>query len=243
MSTDTQLTFEPVVGVVVFKKDHRHYLQVHNIEKKNEKFVWAEGKPFQREQLQELALSLRNEQVNSLKLKGIIPDNVLYFHPAMSGSKFCWFVPPQRHYITFTSEVKIPTGNYRFPGLIMAADGKDLYIFAYKGLKKPDAKTELFHAPFYNVYGDGEVCMGTISESRRKAFLDEEIDRWQRRFFGGRFTLAHGEDGRVPKGVTFKDLYRSMKGPVFPEKNLKPMNKPKTLSAFIKTLAEGGDNE
>lgn len=237
----TQINFEPKLGVVVYEGDGRHYLQVHDIIKSAGGYYWGEGKPFQREQLQELALSLKKEQLSTLKLRGLIQENLLYFQPGLSGNVYAWFLPPQQHFITFTPDMKIPAAKYRFPGLILAVKNKDMFIFAYKGKTRPTGKTALFHAPFNNIYDDGEVCMGTISESRRQPFLEDEIDRWQRRFFGGRFTSAHDVEDHLAKGFTLQSLYKTMKT-AFPEKALKPA-KYKTLDLFIKSLAAGGDDE
>jgi len=242
----TVTTFEPVTGLIVFKdpRNGNHYLQVHNIEKKDKTFVWNEGKPFQREELQELALSLKKEQISSLKVKGLLPENVLYYQPGISGNKFIWFVGPEQYHMTFTPKLKIRQGKFIMPGLIFAVVGKELFIYAYKGKLKPTAKTELFNAPFYNVYEDGEVCMGTISESRKKQFLHEEIDRWERRFFGGRFTDAHGEDEKLAKGFKLKTLYNQLRtSKTFPEKALAKCNEYKTLEAFVKSVAERGKDE
>lgn len=239
-NAETLETFEPYLGLVVFGNRHKNknYLQVHDISKKGNAFTWGEGKPFQREQLAQMGEALRTEQITSLKLKGLLPEEILFFQPSVSGSRFMWFIPAQKHYITFTSEVGIKTGTYKFPALLMAVINNTMYIFAIKTNKKPDLKTELFHAPFFNVYNDGKVCMGTVTEARRKAFLDEELDRWQRRFFGGKFTTAHGEDDRIAKNWTFKKAYAKARV-CYPAAALHPSSF-KTVGDFVRKLqAEG----
>lgn len=237
--------FEPYLGIVVYKNESLNYLQVHSIGKSGEKYVWGEGKPFQREDLQELALSLRKEQLSTLKLKGMLPSNVLYFQPGIGGNKFMWYVEPQQFYLTFTPELKIRSGNYRFPGMVMGVIDDELYIYAIKGKDKPTEKTELYHAPFMNVYDDGTVCMGTITETRKKAYLHEEMDRWQRRFFGGRFTSAHAADEADRfKEYDLKKLYKEVfNATKFPEKALVPHKEYKTLDSLLKHFTKGGSNE
>lgn len=237
-------TFVPVLGVIVHKESEsgNHYLQVHSIASSEEKFVWGEGKPFQKEQLQELAIALRNEQLSTIKLKGILPENLLYYQPAFNGTAYAWYLMPDHYHLCFNKkQIKHLDGKYKMPGLVLGVCDNDIYIYAFKGKEKPTGKTELFNAPFYNVYEDGEVCMGNISEFKKKEFLHEEISRWERRFFGGRFTDAHGEDQKLAKGYTLESLYKLLKsGKQFPEAALRQAPY-KNVDLFIKMI--GGKND
>jgi PRTRC genetic system protein B len=238
MNQSSIITFKPYIGLIVFSDQgkQQHYLQVHEITNGS----WGEGKPFSKESLAELATSIRKEQAESLKLRGLLPDSMLFYQPGLS-SRFMWYLEPQQYHITFISSVGIPTGNYQMPGLILAVSGKSMYIWAYKGTGKPKADTEIFHAPFYNVYESGNVCMGTVSESRKKFFLDEELDRWQRRFFGGRFTEAHGEKDRIAAKWTFKKAYQRARK-AFPEAALKSFKQP--LNHFVDHyMVKGGSDD
>lgn len=228
--------FVPSVGVVVYRREDEYYLQSHEIIRSGDKFTWGPGKPFQREDLHALANSVKAESFSALKLKGLLPDNVLYFQPSVNGSKFIWYQKPQRYHLQF--EIPgIKDGDYFMPGTLFAVSDNKLYIFSFKGTDKPDLKTELFHAPFYNTESNGLVCMGTISESRKKKFLEEELDRWSRRFFGGVFTTAHWNDKRLKKG-TIKQLLQSVyKKNAFPE-NLLVAHNNGTLEQFFKKFID-----
>lgn len=243
MNKENLKTFTPETGMVVYRRDSKFYVQVHEIIKTGDnKFTWGEGKPFQKEQLQDLALSIKKENFSSLKLKYFLPENVLYYQPGIIN-KFMWFIEPQKCGIVFAPELKLKSGYFKMPGLIMAVSGDDLTIFAYKGKLRPTQKTELFNAPFYNIYEDGKVCMGTISEARKRHYLHEEIDRWDRRFFGGRFTSAHGNDNKLSEPFTFKTLYKFLAtGKPFPERALKPAAK-KTLGTFFSSFLGKEKNE
>lgn len=229
MTSDIK-TYTPKLGLIVFdcKESHQHYVQVHDITTNG----WGEGKPLRKEDLIALADSIKTQQFTSLKMEGLIPENVLFFEPNIAGNKFMWFLLPHKATITFEKSVKIPSGEYHVPGLIMAVKNKDLYIYAYKGKMRPNEKTKLYHAPFYNTYDSGEFCMGTITETRAKAFLHEEMDRWQRRFFGGVFTTAHDEKDRIADGWTFKKSYAAMKK-AFPEESLLQANH-KTIKDLLR---------
>jgi hypothetical protein len=53
----------------------------------------------------------------------------------------------------------------------------------------------LYHAPFFNVYEDGRVCLGTVDKrSKDWNHLEEFIEVWEQRFFNSYFTdLLHAK--------------------------------------------------
>jgi PRTRC genetic system protein B len=229
--------FKPVQAVVVFKRHHdEFYLQTHDIEDHKLK----EGKPFHREQLQELAIALNAKSFSGITLKGMLPNNVMYYQPSLSGAKFVWYIPRSKRHIKFKQTLKIKSGECFLPGLVFAVNDKTLHVFAIKGTGKPKASTPLFHAPFFNIMGGASVCMGTTAETNKKAFLEEEIDRWERRFFGSNFTHS---PNTLAKGFNMHKLYRSLvSGKRFPEKCLARAEY-KTLGDFIKHFTKGGRSE
>lgn len=48
-----------------------------------------------------------------------------------------------------------------YPPLIHIASRNAFSVFAFKENIRPTAKTELFHAPFLNIYENGSLCLGT----------------------------------------------------------------------------------
>lgn len=241
MNEQSLKKFNPVCQLVVYKSDEDFYLQIHEITRQNDRFVLNEGRPFQRDQLIELATALKKQSLNSLRLRDLLSEKVLYFQPHVTGTKFIWYCKPQRQHLKFEG-LGHKDGQYLFPGLIFAVSEKRLFIFAFKGSEKPSAKTALYHAPFYNVDANGLVCMGTIADSRRKAYLEEEIERWERRFFGGNFTGAHWSESRL-KGATMRQLLEQTKtAKQFPEKHLTQPTK-KTLEEFLIKFIERQKDE
>lgn len=227
--------FKPVQGLIVFKRGHSEfYLQTHDIV--DHKFT--EGKPFHREQMQELATALNAKSFSGITLKGIMPANVLYYQPSLSGAKFVWYIPKSKRHLKFKASLKIKSGEYHVPGLIFAVNDRSLYVWAFKGTGKPKANTPIFHAPFFNIMNGESVCMGTTSEASKKSFLEEELDRWERRFFGSNFTHT---PNKLSKGYTMNQVYKSAQRR-FPEKSL-ARAKHKTLDDFIKHFTKGGRDD
>lgn len=233
--------FNPVAQLIVYKSEEDFYLQIHEITRQSNKFVLGDGRPFQREHLLGLAVALRKQALNTLRLRDLLSDRVLYFQPHITGTKFIWYCKPKRYHVKF-SDVSHKDGEYFYPGLIFAVSEKRIFVFAFKGAEKPTGKTKLYHAPFYNVDANGLVCMGNILDSKRKAYLEEEIERWERRFFGGVFTGAHWSDSRL-KGATMRTLLAETKtGKQFPEKYLVQPTK-KTLEEFMVKFIDKAKNE
>ena len=59
-----------------------------------------------------------------------------------------------------------------------------LYIYALMTDQRPTLSTKLYRAPFFNIYGDGNVCLGTAKIGKQKAKTYElEAERYERGFF------------------------------------------------------------
>lgn len=189
--------FEPVQTIVVYRKYHNYYIESHDIIKSSAGYSWAEGKPFQKEQLSELALSLGNQTFAPLEVKGLLPENILYLHQTFTETNLVWWLPPAKRNLYFKSDLRLENTAYNLPGLIFVVNNRGLDVYAVKGIKKPTLKTKLYKAPFHNTSSSGDVCLGTAGETKKKKTLQEEIARWEKRFFNSRFT--HGGDN-VAKG-------------------------------------------
>lgn len=232
--------FIPVQGLVVFKRGKgEFYVQTHEILEDGKSFTWAEGKPFAKEQLAELAQAISAKNITAIILDGLLPTNVLLYQTALTGTKTIWYLPPGQRYLTIKH---MKAGNCKLPGLIFAIADKTLYVLAYKGKRKPCGTTQIFKAPFFNISSNGIVCMGTTSETTKKIFLKDEMNRWERRFFGSRFTHV-SDDSVIAKGFTIEKLFRSLLAKKrFPEKCLVPSSY-KNLAAFAHSLMKGGNRD
>jgi PRTRC genetic system protein B len=123
-----------------------------------------------------------------LKSKGLIPDNVLYLDPSQQGCVI-WHSLPQMVDLFFVAGLDIPNGKACIPALIWKATKTELCIYAVKSDGKPDLQMPLYHAPFFNLYKSGKVCMGTVDVQRGEAVsLEDFIESWQQYFFRSYFS-------------------------------------------------------
>lgn len=141
-----------------------------------------------------------------------------WFDPGMlakSEDRMIWWTPPTMRPMFFKESGfngKSFTGNgvCPTPGLVwMAMPGHGLYVFAVKGAKRPTKQTPLHQAPFFNVWGRGQVCIGN-------AALPSEAEKWEpqaweKTFFGSHFTHPNfTEVDRLIKGKDPSDFWQKM---------------------------------
>lgn len=143
-----------------------------------------------------------------LRPEGILPPCVLHINPSADGSVL-WYTKPQRQLLHFTENLTLESSEVALPALVWKADRKYLRIFALQGKSKPRATTPLFHAPFFNLYRNGNVCMGNVNIAiQQAASLEGFIRAWQGYFFGSYF--SHLIDGNNPVKGNLISQYKEL---------------------------------
>lgn len=136
-----------------------------------------------------------------LRSRGILPNKVLYVNPQQGGYAV-WYTPPQEVPLFFASALGITSGSGKVPAMVWRAGSEELAVYALQGNKKPDSKTKLFHAPFFNIYREGRVCMGTvrinISESAR---LEDFMAEWESYFWNSYFSHLMSDFNPVTENI------------------------------------------
>lgn len=160
-----------------------------------------------------------------LKPKGLIPTTVLHINP--SGNEcVLWYTKPRMTELFFSEDLGIPNGKAWVPPLIWLADKNELSLYALKTGQRPNGNTPLYHAPFFNVYASGTVCMGTVQvKSKKSTSLEEFMSAWERYFFNSYF--SHLMQNHPPVKGDCVELWKGLrdKGTPFPKEVLKKMNK------------------
>ncbi len=152
------------------------------------------GLPVNPHPLTELECSDLAEQLRSGKSaskgffgsKELIPEGILQ---VVENSTVIWHTKPRKVNLLFDQPLGIDSGLVWVPGLLWKATKKELYVYALACLARPDASTRLYHAPFFNIYADGRVCMGTVHiDIPSNSSLHSFINNWQDYFFKSTFT-------------------------------------------------------
>lgn len=167
-----------------------------------------------------------------LRPEGVLPAYVLHIDPSENGSAV-WYTKPQTRKLYFTESLGLESGTVALPALVWKANKKELQVFALKGRSKPKAGTPLYHAPFFNLYRNGQVCMGNVNVAiKSAATLEEFITAWQGYFFRSYF--SHHIDGHNPVEGNLITLYKELMAEPekpFPTDTLRPT--PLTLKNLL----------
>ena len=139
-------------------------------------------------QLAELLQAAREFKNGFLNSDGILPHKVLHLHHAQKPS-VVWFSPAQIQPIFFVETLGIPSGTAQVPAMVWKAGIDQLSVYALSSNKKPSNHTALFHAPFFNVYENGNVCMGTVDiQISKNTSLEEFVIQWENYFWNSYFS-------------------------------------------------------
>ena len=181
------------------------------------------------------ALNTKTQKEKSkdfLKPKGILPTNILQINPNENGSVL-WFTKSMKKQLYFTENLEISNGRAEVPAMLWFANKRSLKIFALSSNQRPTEKTSLFYAPFFNVYENGNVCMGTVDvHIQNSTSLEEYIKNWENYFFNSYFSHLMNEHNPINGNCVnlWKSLINTEKQ--FPKEALKQANR--TLKNLLK---------
>ncbi|MEZ7508263.1 PRTRC system protein B [Cloacibacterium sp. Arc13] len=167
-----------------------------------------------------------------LKPKGILSTNILQINPSENGVVL-WFTKSMKRQLYFTENLEIPNGMAEVPAMLWLANKRSLKIFALTNNRRPTEKSELFYAPFFNVYEDGNVCMGTVDVNIQNSnSLEEFTKKWEDYFFNSYFSHLMIEHNPINGNCVnlWKSLINTEKP--FPKEALKKANT--TLKNLLK---------
>jgi PRTRC genetic system protein B len=186
------------------------------------------GTPLNQQALMQTLGSLADRYAISTDL---LPEYVLSYSPL----HLIWWMPAgKRRVFLKTAADGAQSEIVPHPALLFAIVQGSWYVFAMKGNARPTKATALFHAPFFNMYDDGSVCVGTAKAPQ--STLLAETGEWERAFFDSVFTHVNEHRKVKYRGGEY-GLWRSlMKGKrkEFPETAL--MSNGHTLGSLMASL-------
>lgn len=156
-------------------------------------------------------LTVRNRENQCFVPNDVLNTNILYIHPGENGYSI-WHTPASHQKLLFTEDLGLPSGNYPIPSLLWKAGINALEIYALKTDERPIIKTPLFHAPYFNIYENGNVCMGTVEiDHDPQEGLEGFIRKWEQYFFKSRFSHLLADRSPVKNNIIqcYQSLYQS----------------------------------
>lgn len=160
------------------------------------------GSPITKEALFAVLKSLGDQHAMSADL---LPENLLSY----SSVHQMWWRPAGQTQVFFDcKELGKRGAMVPHPPLVFLVIGNQYHVFALKDSKRPGADTALFHAPYFNVYDSGSVCMGSAAKPSK--ITPEHIKEMEDSFFNSSFTHVNGKVKKIdhPRGeyAFWKDM-------------------------------------
>ncbi len=237
ITQDFGTLYHPTTALVFYQNDEINkdtYVEHFDMDKNGNPI---NAHPLTEREAKELvkALTINTQKEKSqdfLKPKGILPTHILHINPSENGSVL-WFTKSMKRQLFFTENLEIPNGRAEVPAMLWLATQRSLKIFALANNRRPTEKTELFYAPFFNVYEDGNVCMGTVDvHIQNSTSLKEFTEKWEDYFFNSYFSHLMNEHNPINGNCVnlWKSLINTEKP--FPKEALKKANT--TLKNLLK---------
>ncbi|NHA03311.1 PRTRC system protein B [Mucilaginibacter sp. HC2] len=147
-------------------------------------------------------------QTGFLDPVGLLPKNVLYINRGRNAFAL-WQTPAQKVRLLFKDSLPIPNGEAHIPPMIWKAQRGTLQVYALYADVSAELNTALYKAPYFNIYEDGRVCLGTVSiQIPKDCGLEEFIRLWETYFFNSFF--SHTLGGGSPVKGNIVQLWQSL---------------------------------
>lgn len=270
--------YKLATAVLVYKANHGdHYATLHPVTHAAGRATIGAGQP-----LTESALRSTLRDLGAPKgIGGWLPADVLY----MDDTTIVWTRRPAPRAVFFTphSGVGVASATIYHPRLVFAVSRAGWYVAAVPKVVRTESATErrvalvgdgrphldcpLAHAPYFNVYESGSICVGNATLPERMAA--DTLQGYEDAFFDSKFTHSNNPhmtahpDGPValwrelvaprwechhsPKArqcegnINFRTdghtCQRLNLTPEFPEQHLTPMNL--TLDQWVGRIVKG----
>ena len=223
--------YHPTNALVFYQNDERNietYVEHFDMDKNGNPI---NAHPLTEREAETLAKALivktqKEKNQDFLKPKGILPTNILQINPNIENGSVIWYTKSMIRKFYFTENLEIPNGMAEVPAMLWFANKRSLKIFALSSNRRPTEKTHLFYAPFFNVYVDGNVCMGTVDVNIQNSnSLEEFTTKWEDYFFNSYFSHLMNEHN--PINVNYVNLWKSLinNEKQFPKEALKNANR------------------
>ncbi|RME71825.1 MAG: hypothetical protein D6784_14560 [Chloroflexi bacterium] len=182
--------------------------------------IYEEDKPVRRDEVSPADLALALAGVNPGT--GLLPQNTLFLR--QDGDETCLgiYLPPAVQNLHVEGKDGRRVYRLPLPPLVLVGRGTSYRLYALAGENWPAAETQLYHAPFPNIYSNGLVCRGSVAFPPAGP---ETIHRAAALFFESQFNedLAGGKSRKYPLNVL--QMWAEVEqAEVYPVDDLNPAN-------------------
>jgi PRTRC genetic system protein B len=220
-------------AVLIYQESSRAFATVHEVKHAPDQAPYlCAGQSVTTGFLETLAKGLGASMVAE-----VLPENVLARTPEM----IAWWSRAQTRLMFFgDDDPKTRNLNgkmYPHPALVFMIRGRELFVRALRGNRRPNSNTRLKNAPYWNTDAQGRVCLGTMRVPEEVSA--SRLEGWEQAYFASEFTHPSGAVRLTTHLGGFLGLWSSLVGRnrQFPVKLLADSRQ--TLQEFVAGIGEG----
>lgn len=178
-------TFRLTHAVLLYRGSHSvEYSSIHAVEHTDRGMVIGAGHPASKTALIGLLEDLKPKKKKAAASIEVFAPNLL----SKGAGHLVWYCKPQLRQVWFNCtefDGKV-SAVVPHPGLVFSVSSKGWQVFAVKGDQRPEAETEIFVAPYFNVWAGGGICAGNVDVPKREMKWNSAA--WEEAFFRSYFT-------------------------------------------------------
>lgn len=164
----------------------KYYIEISDIMMDAQRSFLSAGKPVTKQSLQMLMdVVAETDKQTFHSVSDITPANLLVIDQRAGRHILAWWRPAQRKTIMMQ---KRASHTLWVPPMVFIVKNQGLSVAAMNKSKRPGITTRLHHAPFFNVYNDMKVCLGTVKPPNTDGDIHQLIAEWEKAFWNSEFT-------------------------------------------------------
>jgi PRTRC genetic system protein B len=239
---NTNKRLSPTQAIIVYRDSSEYnplyFLEKREIRNQGGKYILMAPVPLADDVLKDIAKSYVKSNSLNMDFGSLIAPHMLYGLNKPGKLVVMWYRPAMKRVLNFDTILKIKgSSTVEVPATLYVLINTNLYIYALMTNDRPELKTKLYKAPFFNIYDDGRVCLGTarVGSVREKTF-ELEAHRYERAFFMAEQNGGGGTQNtcKTPLAALWNGLIKK-KGP-FPSSKELVQHSHKTVADLISKL-------
>lgn len=239
--SQTNKRLAPAMAIIIYRDRNEYqpncYLEKREIKLIGDTFKLMAPVPMDDDAMKAIAKIYAKKRYSDIGFGGLISPHILYGLNRGGITAVMWYRPAMKRSLNFSSQLKIKSSVFvNVPATLYLVKNKELYVFALMTDERPDLKTKLYNAPYFNIYEDGRVCLGTARVGTKQNTYEKEADRFERGFY-----MAEQNGGNVERNcktplARLWNLRIKSTTPFPSKKELIQHPKYKTLSDLVQKL-------
>jgi PRTRC genetic system protein B len=187
-AANTNKRLSPTMAIIVYQ-DRSEYQQQCFLEKREikivgDRFRFMAPVAMADDTLQEISKFYMKSRSSVMGFGGLISPHILFGVNKAGLTSVMWYRPAMKRALNFSSSLKIKgASNVDVPATLYLVVNNNLYVFALITDDRPTENTKIYKAPYFNIYEDGRVCLGTANVGRKQNVYEKEAERFERGFY------------------------------------------------------------